>query len=146
VKTVSSVNYNCFYKYKQTAANTGATAEYASILRSTEQYMIRSEARAMQNNLAGAITDLNIIRVRAGIAQFSATLTQAQIISAIMQERRVEFFAENSHRFFDLKRWNVIDQVIKPQKPNWQSFNQYYPVPRNEMNLDPNLTQNPGYN
>jgi hypothetical protein len=145
VKTVTGVNYNCFYKYKQTAANTGATAEYASILRGSEQYMIRSEARAMQNNLSGAIADLNVIRVRAAITSLPVTLTQPQIIAAIMQESKVEFFAENSHRFFDLKRWGIVDQVIKPQKTNWQSFNQYYPIPRTEINLDPNLVQNPGY-
>ncbi len=31
--------------------------------------------------------------------------TQTQVMAAIEQERRIEFFAEWGHRWFDLKRW-----------------------------------------
>jgi hypothetical protein len=37
------------------------------LLRLAEQYLIRAEARAQQDNLTGAIDDLNVIRNRAGI-------------------------------------------------------------------------------
>ncbi len=40
-------------------------SEYLMILRLAEQYLIRSEARAHQGNITGALTDLNMVRNRA---------------------------------------------------------------------------------
>ena len=72
---------------------------------------------------------------------------------AVEQERRVELFTEWGHRWFDLKRWPGIADVNKSRanevlgaiKPDWQSTDEWYPVPRTELQLNSFLVQNPGY-
>lgn len=125
----------------------GAYDEYYMVLRLAEQYLIRAEARAQQNKLPEAVSDLNEIRFRAGLQAYSGPLDDKDaIMKAIMHERQVEFFAEWAHRWFDLKRWNTLDTILKPNKgENWQTTDQLYPIPSRELQSDPNLTQNSGY-
>jgi hypothetical protein len=103
-------------------------------------------------DLSGAIADINIIRSRAGLPNLSDTLSQEQLLKAILQERRVELFAEGGNRWFDIKRLAVIDEImstatpLKGQGTTWKSYQQLYPIPFSELQNDPNLKQNPGYN
>ena len=142
-----AVKYYYAYKYKVTGSIT-SPKETLIMLRLAEQYLIRAEARAQQNNLSGAAADVNVIRSRAGLSATSAA-TQAGLLTAILQERRVELFTEHGHRFFDLKRTGQIDAVmnaVSPQKGSaWQSFMQYWPIPVSETLNNPNLTQTSGY-
>ena len=139
------------FKYNTGAAQISSSlspSQYYMVLREAEQYLIRSEARTQQNaNLGGAISDLNIIRNRAGLQNLPSTLNQAQVLAAIMQERRIEFFAEWGNRWLDLKRTGQARAVLSviPYKSAWQDFQQLYPIPLSEILLDPNLKQNPGY-
>jgi starch-binding outer membrane protein, SusD/RagB family len=132
------------YKVRRLPEATSPKTEYQVMLRLAEQYLIRAEARANLNNLSGALEDINIIRSRAGLAQTSAA-TKEQLLAAIEQERRVELFAENAHRWLDLKRTNRLDAVIGPTKPQWQSTDALFPLPQGERNRNNNLSQNPGY-
>lgn len=138
-------NYFYPYKYKVRVGTAGIITENYVVLRLAEQYLIRAEARAEQNNLSGAMNDLNVLRERAGLADLSADLSQTQVLSAIMQERRIEFFAEWGHRWFDLKRTSMADAVLSPQKPSWAPSAKLYPIPATEIVDDGNLVQNPGY-
>lgn len=132
------------YKYKLNNP-TPTSQEYSIVFRIEEQYLIRAEARAQQGNLTGARDDLNQIRTRRGLTNTSAT-TSDGILAAILHERRVEFFSEFGHRFFDLKRTGHIDEVLSKEKPNWNSTDALWPIPANELLLNPNLKpQNPGY-
>jgi len=137
------LTYNYAYKYKSLFVDEPLT-EYQMALRLAEQYLIRAEARAMQNNLAGAIDDVNIIRSRAGLDILDLTgLTVQQVTDKIEQERRAELFIEWGHRWFDLKRWGRIDEVLSSVKPDWQSKDALFPIPQVEINANPNLKQNP---
>lgn len=134
------------YKYKEGSAN-GTGAEYTCIIRLAEIYLIRAEARAMQNKLVGsggAEFDINKIRNRAGLPNISVS-TQQDYLLAIEQERRVELFTEWGHRWFDLKRTGRASAVLQPIKPRWQDTDMLYPIPFSELQLNPNLTQNYGY-
>lgn len=156
---VDSTDFNSTYyyyphKYKIGAAqyvSGGGATEYYMLLREGEQYLIRAEARCRKNNLNGAIDDLNAIRERASLNDLPYGLTNDQVMSAIIQERRVELFAEWAHRWLDLKRLGVVNSVmtaVTPAKSGgnpWKSYQQLYPIPYNELLNDPNLTQNPGY-
>jgi hypothetical protein len=142
-QTIAGITYNYPNKFK---IRTGTpVTEYYMILRLAEQYLIRAEARAQQNNLAGAVADLNVIRSRAGLPPLSASLTQAQTIAAVKQERRIELFCEWGHRWFDLKRTGDADAVLGPIKTGWSSTDALYPIPQAQILIDPNLVQNPGY-
>lgn len=131
-------------KYKEQNP-TSKSLEYSIVFRLAEQYLIRAEARAMQGDLIGAKEDLNKIRRRAGLADKNAQ-TQDEILTAILQERRLELFTEHGHRFFDLKRFNKLDQVLAGAKPGWNSTDILFPLPQSELSANPNLLpQNQGY-
>lgn len=145
--TVNNKTYYYPYKYK-IGKVVSPTEEYIMVFRLAEQYLIRAEARAHQNNLIGAAEDLNIIRSRASLPNTTA-FTQPTLLDAIMHERQVELFTEWGHRWLDLKRTEKADAVmstITPQKRGtWQTTDQLWPIPQSELNANPNLVQNPGY-
>lgn len=143
---VTNGSHTWFYprKYKQTTVAATAS-EYAIVLRLPEQYLIRAEARAHQEDLIGAKEDLNQVRQRAGIGETTA-LSKQQLLEAILLERRLEFFTEYGHRFFDLKRNGKLDAVLSTIKIGWNSTDSLLPIPESELSVNPNLLpQNPGY-
>jgi hypothetical protein len=146
--TISAVVYNYPYKYKLGHDNNSMPLENYMLFRLGEQYLIRAEARAQQNHLADAIADLNIIRNRAGLLNTTAA-TQADLLTAIYHERQVELFAEWGNRWYDLKRTGLINTVMSTVTPvkggTWDPNSQLYPVPFAQIQLNPFLTQNPGY-
>jgi hypothetical protein len=131
------------YKYKQAGYHAGH-AEYEMVLRLAEQYLLRAEARAHQGNLAGALSDLNQVRTRAGLTPSTATGVDA-VLAAIFAERRVELFTEWGHRWLDLQRTGQADAVLPAKNDGWQSFDILYPIPGFELADDVRITQNPGY-
>lgn len=132
------------FKYKE-RNNTDSSVEYSIQFRLAEQYLIRAEARAHLGDNSGAQEDLNQVRNRAGLGNTSAT-TLSALLNAILQERRVEFFTERGHRWFDLKRMGKAAEVLAPIKPNWRGTDVLFPIPEGELLLNPNLLpQNSGY-
>ena len=134
------------FKYQNT---TSPFAEYSTMLRLAELYLIRAEARAQMGDLANAISDLDAIRGRAGlplISDLNPTISQGDLLGAIEQERRVELFVELGHRWLDLKRTGRATEVLQPLKPEWQATDVLFPVPEREILENPNLLpQNAGY-
>jgi hypothetical protein len=139
--------YPAKYKAKLTS---GVASEYLMVLRLAEQYLVRAEARARQNDIGGAQDDLNTIRTRAGLPDTKAN-DKTSLLAAVLNECQVEFFTEWGHRWLDLKRTGNVDaimRVVTPLKANggqWQSYQQLYPVYYNDILKDPNLSQNTGY-
>jgi starch-binding outer membrane protein, SusD/RagB family len=135
------------YKYKIGAAlevpNAPATENYM-VLRLAEQYLVRAEAEAQLNDLSDAINDLNVIRTRANLPNTTA-ITQADLLTAIAHERRIELFAEWGQRWLDLKRTVQADVVLPPLKGQWTNDAQLYPIPLSELQTDDAMKQNPGY-
>lgn len=131
------------FKYKQNT-NTGTSGEYSIVFRLAEQYLIRAEANAHLGELNSAISDLNMVRNLAGLPNTIAT-TSEEIIEAIQQERRFEFFTEYGHRFFDLKRNVKLNTVLPIVKPGWNNTDQLWPIPESDLLTNPNFIQNPGY-
>lgn len=132
------------YKYKANLNET-ESLEYSILLRSAELFLIRAEARAHLGEINGAQQDVNIIRNRAGLPNTEAT-TINDLLSAILQERRIEFFTEHGHRWFDLKRTGLATETLQDQKLNWQPTDILFPVPESEIEVNPNLLpQNNGY-
>lgn len=148
VKWVSSITAgsNTYYypfKYK---IRTGATPlnEYSMVLRLAEQYLIRAEARANQDKIFEAQSDLNMIRSRANLANTLAG-DKTSLLLAVEKERRVELFSEWGHRWIDINRTGRINSVLSPIKPGWQVTDALFPIPQSEILVNPNMTQNPGY-
>lgn len=134
------------YISKAASVTSVALTQYYMLVRLAELYLIRAEARAYNNDLTGSAADINVIRTRAGLANTTAG-TQSALVTAVMQERRVELFAEFGHRWLDLKRTGQADAVLGAitDKQPWYSYQTLYPIPTNDITADPNLTQNTGY-
>lgn len=139
-----------YYPAKYKSANYGdPVTEYQVVLRLAEQYLIRAEARAQSSNLDGALEDLNIIRSRAGLENYSGSINKEEIIISILHERQVEYFTEWGHRWLDLKRTGLVNDVMSIATQGkggiWKSTAQYYPISNYELRYNPNLIQNEGY-
>ncbi len=133
------------YKYKNAEDPAVSPGSY-TVLRLAEAYLIRAEARAMLNETSLAAEDIDQIRLRAGLGRTIAT-DQDALIKAVAQERRVEFFAEWGHRFFDLKRTGKALAVLSaiPEKSAITKDKLVFPIPKNDIKNNPKLIQNPGY-
>jgi hypothetical protein len=148
IKSLTNSTGTYYYPFKYKTRATTPVTEYSMVLRLAEQFLIRAEARTQQNNLDGAIADLDAIRNRAGVALIkitNPTINKADLLTAIQKERRVEFFSEWGHRWFDLKRTETANTVLSLIKPKWQISDMLYPIPEFEITNNHNITQNPGY-
>lgn len=144
-KVIGGLTYNYPFKFTDVSAN---PIERYTVLRLAEQYLIRGEARAMQENYIGAVEDINLIRLKHG--GLSAPIPTPNSINSsvdiILHERYVELFHEGGHRWFDLKRTDRLDGVLSTEKPTtWNSYAMFYPIPLSDIQNNPNLKQNPGY-
>ena len=106
-------------------------------------------AEALNEQGAGnaeAFKAVNRIRLRAGLAELPASLSQAEFRDAVLLERRLELAFEG-HRWYDLVRTKKLISAIKAQNPTIivAEKNYLFPVPQTERDVNTNLTQNPGF-
>ncbi len=117
------------------------------IIRISEMYLLRAEAIAQGASVAGrtALDDLNEVAKSRKASEYSdATLPN------IFTETRKEFVFEG-HVFFDMKRLQLPlqrDDVESTQNQNveYPSYRWALPIPQHEIDANPNIKQNPGYN
>jgi hypothetical protein len=81
------------------------------------------------------------------------TTDQATLRQAIRHERRVELAMENK-RFYDIIRWGDAENHFHRFAEKWETgkgsqfrknINEVFPIPQDELDLNPKMTQNPGY-
>ena len=110
-------------------------------LRLGDVILLYAEALNENGNTAAALTQLNRIRSRAGLADSSAT-SQADVRQAIQNERRLELAFEG-HRWFDLVRTNTVNaEMGETVSSNYHVF----PIPTSEVrSTNGVITQNTGY-
>ncbi|MBS1666782.1 MAG: RagB/SusD family nutrient uptake outer membrane protein [Bacteroidetes bacterium] len=141
--SVNSMNYPYPFKYKKRLSS-GPITEKFVVLRLAEQYLIRAEARANLNDIAGALDDINIIRDRAGLENANA-VNKEEVLALIETERQHELFCESGHRWFDLKRTRRASTVLSGLKPDWKNTAILFPIYFSELASNPMLSQNEGY-
>lgn len=122
---------------------TGVGDQDFHVIRYAEVLLIQAEAEARQNKLGEAEATLTPLRVRAGLAAAGLdTMTQANAISAVINERRLELAFEGD-RWPDLVRTGLAPTRVDLTGKLYQ---QLYPIPLNERDVtNPPLPQNPGY-
>lgn len=148
VKSLTNTTGTYYYPSKYKIRSSTTITEYSMILRLAEQFLIRAEARAQQNNLSGSVDDLDKIRERAGLVPVrisNPSINEADLLADIQKERRVELFTEWGHRWFDLKRTGQATTVLQSLKSKWQITDILYPIPYDETSRNPNIKQNEGY-
>lgn len=106
------------------------------VIRLAEMYLTRAEANQRGGTAIGAspVDDINMIRGRAGVDPVGSVT-----VDDIMLERQLELAFEG-HRIFDAKRNQETINGL-----SWDSPRLVYPVPRRELDANPNLVQNEGY-
>ncbi len=115
-------------------------ANNVKVLRLAEMYLIRSEAAVFRDNNPNAgLDDLNIIRNRAGLGDIASFASMDDYVDAILHERRAELNYEG-HRFFDVVRFDKLNEFF-----GREDFRKAFPIPRDELQIQNNLQQNPGY-
>jgi starch-binding outer membrane protein, SusD/RagB family len=135
--------------------STNENVNNAKVYRTGEMYLLRAEARAEQNKITGANSaesDLNTLRAARITGYVNETFaTKPAVITAIMNERFKELPFEG-HRFFDLKRKGLPVQRLLVDVPTTSAqtlpagdFRFTLPIPQTELNANPIIQQNPGY-
>jgi len=101
------------------------------IIRLAEIYLIHAEAAYELNRTQEAFNSLNRIRQRAGLPSLPND-GSVDFMAALRHERRIEFLGEG-HRFFDLRRWGLLQQVLGPLGYDGR---EYMPIPETEQNVN----------
>jgi hypothetical protein len=73
------------------------------------------------------------------------TSSGQQLLEDIWHERRIELAMEQ-HRMFDIRRQGRAGELLRAQGKDFvDGTHDLYPIPRSELDLNPELAQNPGY-
>jgi starch-binding outer membrane protein, SusD/RagB family len=155
------------YNKLQATVNLNTSVQPWIDLRYAEVLLNRAEAAVELGNTADALTDINLIRDRAGATEYSSI-----DLTKVRNERCMELAFENQY-YWDLKRWRTADVVLdkahfkglmpyyvfnenkfiflaEPELFNreytFPKQNYYEPIPGGEIAKNPNLLpNNPGY-
>ncbi|MFL0086203.1 RagB/SusD family nutrient uptake outer membrane protein [Tenacibaculum maritimum] len=127
----------------ETGPETRVFTDDVKIYRFAELILLKAEILNAQGNTPDAITELNKIKARAGIASYNGAMNATGVDTAILRERALELGFEGK-RWFDLIRFgkvpNFVDNMvgINSEKYLW-------PISANTISLNSNLKQTPGY-
>ena len=121
------------------------------------------------------IQAVDMVRARAGMPGVVATfakrgiaLTQETLRNLIRNERRIELAFED-HRYYDVRRWMIVGQLpayirgctitknadgsftydpvtLHAEAKVFETKHYFYPIPQSEVNRNPQMKQNPGWN
>jgi hypothetical protein len=141
-------NINLNYKY----SNPGGSGDKddTKVLRLSDVILIAAEAYFNQGDMTNANKYLNMVAQKRDPAFAGWSDTGPQVLEDILIERRKELAFEG-YRFWDLVRLGRSWSKVKNQNPlttvSVAPGNQYlvYPIPVAEINVNPNIVQNPGY-
>ncbi|MBS7564087.1 RagB/SusD family nutrient uptake outer membrane protein [Mucilaginibacter sp. Bleaf8] len=140
------------------------------LIRYADVLLMYAEAKNELNQFTSDDWDKTIkaLRTRAGFTDAAALNYngggQTALRNTIRNERRTELAMEGL-RIFDIRRWRIAENVLNGWahgakygpasvdngylRVNQRSFDPgkhyLWPIPRDERNLNPNLTQNPGW-
>ena len=130
------------------------------LYRYAEALLFNAEAQFEMGNSAEALRLVNLVRARARQGTGSQSLAQPAALTsisrdAIYMERNWEL-AHEGKRWWDLLRRDALepgywaDQITThdPEtkaRGDLSAFRQRWPLPQNDLQLNPALTQNPGY-
>lgn len=147
------------------------------VIRYAEVLLMMAEALAADNN-PEALDYINRVRNRVGMPSYNSVgdvptsvmngSTGNALIDAVLLERRYEFAGEAPHRFVDIWRYRLGDQVYGPVEgipedsalpgdlvgPRtryanatkvWDDKYYLFPLPEQALDVNPNLTNNPGW-
>jgi hypothetical protein len=109
------------------------------IYRYADVLLMKAEVRLRQGDASGALTYVNEVRTRAGAAPFAEVT-----FDNLLDERARELFAEGFRRSDLIRFGKYLD--ARWEKPDVSpDYVTIWPIPADEIGLNANLVQNPGY-
>ncbi|MET0461573.1 MAG: RagB/SusD family nutrient uptake outer membrane protein [Chitinophagaceae bacterium] len=175
--SLSTIQTRTGYYLRKFLGNFAASTAYSSqshnfpIFRYAEIILNHAEALNELNQVEAAVTQIKTLRARAGITAgvntrygIKAAITQAEMRELIRNERRIELAFEE-HRFWDVRRWKIADQVLNTTLTGIRITNgtpltyqvvpvatskfetrlYHMPIPLDEINKNTQLIQNEGW-
>jgi hypothetical protein len=136
-----------FVDFKASDVSDGSVTFF--VLRYADVLLMYAEALNELNQTGDAFQYINTVRQRASLPDLSG-LSQEDLRLAIEKERRIEFLHEG-HRWFDLLRTGRLQTVMNNyytslgQSFRIEDFELIFPIPQNEIDLNPAVKQNDGY-
>ncbi|MGC4102597.1 RagB/SusD family nutrient uptake outer membrane protein [Ferruginibacter sp.] len=175
--SISTIQTRTGYYLKKFLGSFATGTAYSSqshnfpLFRYDEIILNYAEALNELGQTENAVTQIKLLRSRAGITAGTNTrygikvgISQTEMRTLIQNERRIELAFEE-HRFWDIRRWKIADQVLTTPltgmkindgvTPTYQVINvmtpvfnnrmYHMPIPLDEINKNPNLIQNEGW-
>jgi len=138
--------------------NARATSHNYSMIRYAEVLLIAAEAAVEIGKNGDAVTYINEVRARARAggswnntapSAVPADITGTVTVADVLEERRFELAFE-CKRWYDIARRRMGGDVfsasgLEGAKPNFTEDDYLLPLPADEIERNPNISQNPGY-
>ncbi len=145
--------------------NARATSHNYSMMRYAEVLLIAAEAAVEIGDNASATDYINQVRARARMggdtqtgagtpvtvppSAVPADITGTVTVNDVLEERRLELAFE-CKRWYDIARRKIGAEVfsasgLEGAKPSFTDDDYLMPLPADEIERNPNITQNPGY-
>jgi hypothetical protein len=120
------------------------TSSPIPIIRNEELILLRAEAKLGTGDVAGAIADLNIVRVNSGglpPSTLTAASGTAAVLQGILYEKRYSLMMEG-HRWIDMRRYGLLAQLPLDiaTGPNKNFVAKVMPIPQGECLVRANAT------
>lgn len=116
------------------------------VLRYADILLMYAETLIMNKRPDEAYPLINRIRQRAHLSDLTTGLSAEALMAEIRHQRMIEFYREGL-RFYDLRRWGLLQQEISNSDKEGREFYndkfQYFPIPQDELNTNPAMKQNP---
>jgi len=120
-----------------------STPQNFHAIRYADVLLSLAEAACARNGGISATPDVleafNAVRTRAGMPTEDIIM-----LDMVFEERRLEFAFENQ-RWFDLLRTGNVKEIMQLHGKQMQDFHLLFPIPSQELAINSNLEQNPGY-
>ncbi|SFT13590.1 RagB/SusD family nutrient uptake outer membrane protein [Mucilaginibacter polytrichastri] len=147
----STYSYKAYHSRtleRNCSGNTDHLPKQLRLIRLGEVLLINAEAAFQLGKTGDAITDIGMLRTRAGLV---ATPPAGISLASIWHEHRIEM-AEEHDRFFDLVRQDAVQPgraaaaFAADGGKAWKATNALFPIPQQQIDLSGGrLKQNPGY-
>lgn len=123
------------------------------LMRLADVYLMYAEASQATGDEATAREYLNRVRSRAYQGKGgTVTASGTSLRDAIREERFLEFFGEGVQHWVDVCRWKTLEQEVQQWykktrvgNPHYDAWDLYYPIPKKELEDNPEMTQSIGY-
>ena len=125
------------------------------VIRYADVLLMQAEALTELGRTAEAVPLVNLVRQRpsVGLAPLTGTFTAATLRPLIRSERAKELAGEGT-RWYDILRWGLMDtqggiDELRSRDADFGNFrlgvSKLLPIPQRDIDIDPGITQNPGY-